>query len=50
MTQAVVSIHVKEFEYSIQYVVGQLVTCGNLYGTLELGWNLKKKKSFHLML
>lgn len=41
MTQAVVSIHVKEFEYSIQNIVRQLVTCGDLYSSFKLGWKLK---------
>lgn len=37
MTQAVVSVHVKEFKNSIQHIVRQIVACGDLYSSLELG-------------
>lgn len=44
MAQAVVSIHVKEFKYSIQNVFWQLVTGGNFYSSFKLGceWNEKR--------
>lgn len=37
MTQAVVSVHVEEFEHGIQHVLGQVVARGDPHGSLELG-------------
>ena len=44
MAQAIVSVHIKQFKYSIQHVLRQIVACGDPHSSFELGCNESKKE------
>lgn len=44
VTQAVVSIHVKEFEHCVQNILWQLMARGDLHSSLKLGWVHNKER------
>lgn len=43
VAETVVSVHVKQLEDGVQDVVRQVMACGDLHRSLELGWREKEE-------